>query len=359
MKNNDIVTLQSIYEGRAPHRLHWTLGKFDPYQLPGPQAFHLADDGRRVFGNGNSRNQEKPFASRGAPWLTIDYAKARFAHAREGDVDHFRWETPQGRLTARRHSNHMIEFPLKSVDDLPRWQYVQENLVYRKNPEFTEEQGRKCWSVSWKWSPVQEMLQFETGVENFYYFLMDAPDRMRALLDTMHRKNLEGIAIGLNACPKATVLMLTENTSSQIISPDYYRDLTLPHVRKYVEMAHARTMKCVVHMCGSLTALFDEFEATGMDGIHSVTPPPVGDTEYMAARERFGDDFIILGRFSAQLFINRDREAIRETLCAMIPERLIHTPFALQASTDEMQPGEADIQDLVNALQDLQADFNP
>ena len=55
---------------------------------------------------------------------------------------------------------------------------------------------------------------------------------------------------------------------------------------------------------------------------------------------------------------NDHRVTLRKTLCAMIPELLIHTPFALQVTTDEMQPAEVDIQALIDALQDVQADLD-
>lgn len=347
-----MITLRSIYEGNAPHMLFWKLGRFTQYEWPGPEDFSIVN-GRRVLRGGNARNLEKPFASRRAPWLRIGYGNVRFSHVREDETDRFRWETQHGTLTARRRDNHMIEFPIKSVDDIPLWQHIQENLVYGSNPDFSKEQREATWSMQWSWSPVQELLQFETGVENFYYFLMDAPERMKSLMETMHRKNLEGLAIGFEACPKATVFRLGENTSSQIISPDYYRELTVPHVATYVDMAHERGMRCVVHMCGHLTSLLDAFKETGMDGIHSVTPPPVGDTPYMAVRERMGDDFIVLGRFSAQLFINRDRDSILGSLEQLIPERLIHTPFALEVFTDQMNPSEEDVRALIGALNEL------
>ncbi len=353
-----MITPQHIYEGKAPRMLYWTLpGGFDNYHQPSSADFHQVGD-HRVFGVGGSRNECKPFASRSVPWLMIDYDNVKFSHTREQEVDLFRWETSKGTLTALRHSNHMTEFPVKTVDDIPLWHEVQRNLLYTKNPDFTEEESRAAWSLPWKWSPVQELLQFVTGVENFYYLLMDAPEQMRSMISAMHQKNLEALQIGFESCPNAVVLRLSENTSSQIISPDYYRELTLPHVKKYVDIAHERDMKCVVHMCGSLMALLDCFEETGMDGIHSVTPPPVGDTHYITARERFGDDFIIWGRLSAQLFINKSKQEILETLQEMIPERLIPTPFALMITTDEMQPAERDVYALVEALNDLNQQYS-
>lgn len=340
-----------------PHMLYWTLpGGFDSYNRPKPDDFITVEE-RRVFGSGNTRQAEKPFASRRISWLIIGYKNLDFFHNREKGIDYFQWETPHGTLTARRQSSHMTEFPIKTAGDIDLWRYIQENMVYRKNPEFADQQAREHWSVGWPWSPVQEMLQFVTGVENFYYLMTDEPDVMKSLLDVMHRNNLKALNIGFQSCPNATVLRLTENTSSQIISPGFYRDLTLPHVRTYVNMAHRRGMKCVVHMCGCLMALLDCIEETGMDGIHSVTPPPVGDTPYMALRERMGDGFIILGRFSAQLFVNRDKNVILDTLRGLVPERLIHTPFALQASTDEMQPCERDIYALIEALDHFNREY--
>ncbi len=70
------------------------------------------------------------------------------------------------------------------------------------------------------------------------------------------------------------------------------------------------------------------------------------------------DDFIIWGRLSAQLFINRGKNAILNTLKEMIPERLTHTPFALMITTDEMQPAERDIYVLMEALNDLNKQYS-
>lgn len=349
-------TMRSIYEGRPPGRLFWTLDHLSPDRLPAPGDFS-AEGKRKFFGRGASRGEQKPFASRNEPWLLLEYRDLDFSHRREGETDFFRWETPSGILTARRHSNHMIEFPLKTTADIPRWKYVQEHTACRRNPSLGAAQGRGQWRFAWKWSPVQEMLQFGTGVENFYYFLADAPDQMRALLETMHRRNLEAIEAGFAAHPEATVFRLTENTSSQIISPKIYRELTMPHVKAYVDMAHRRRMRCVVHMCGTLAALLDEFERTGMDGIHSVTPPPVGDADFAAIRRRFGRDFTILGRFSAQLFIGRKRRQILDTLSELVPASLIDTPFALQATNDEMRPTGEDVRALVDALETLNREY--
>lgn len=351
MKSATEVSYRSILEGNPPGMLYYQLGHLTPFRRPCADDFSDAGAGR-VFGAGDTRNvANKPFASRGEPWLLIGHDGVRFTHAREGAADVFRWETPLGPLSARRASNHMMEYPVKTPEDIPRWRHVQESLRYSPNPAFEAEARDALWKMGYKWSPVQELLQFETGIENFYYFLADARDEMESLMEAMHRKNLEALEIGFQTCTGSTVFQLGENTSASLISPDIYRRHTLPHVRAYADMAHRHGMKCIVHMCGHLTSLFGCFAETGMDGIHAVTPPPVGDTHYMAVRERFGEGFVIVGRLSAQVWIGKGKGEILETLRAMIPDRLIRTPFSLWVSTDEMQPTEEDVYALTEAME--------
>ncbi len=354
----EMITYRSILEGNPPNMLFWQLGGLGPYRSPGPEDFSAAG-GRWVFGSADSRNApDKPFASKQAPWLVIDYGKTRFSREREVNADIFKWETPPGRLTARRESNHMTEYPLKTAGDIRVWRFVQENICHRRNPGFSEEDAGNSLIMTFKWSPVQELFQFETGVENFYYFLADAPDEMAALIETMHRKNLEALSVGFKACPKATVFQLIENTTAAVLSPSVYREITLPHVRAYVDMAHEHGMKCIVHMCGNLEGLFDCFAETGMDGIHAVTPPPVGDMNYMTVREYFGDEFVIIGRLNAQLWIGKTTEEISEVLVSMIPEKLVRTPFALWITTDEIQPSRDDVLRIFAALKNYNKNLN-
>lgn len=334
------ITYESILEGTPPDRLFWTPELTEGFAV-----------------EADTRKASKPFASRNEPWLLTEFDGVEFVHARESDTDLFRWRTPVGTLTARRTSNHMTEYPLKSLEDVPVWRYVNEHTVHRRNPAFTEADGAACRKMGFKWSPVQELLQFETGVENFYYFLADAPDEMTALMEAMHRRNVEALEIGLAACTGAGVFQLTENTSASLISPQYYRRYSVPHICRYVEMAHRCGKRVIVHMCGLLSALLDAFPETGIDGIHAVTPPPVGDTHYVTVRQRYGDGFAVVGRLNAQLWLGKPPEQTLALLKNMIPPTLVRTPFALWISTDEMQPAVADIANLRAALEQYNHDL--
>lgn len=327
---------QSILEGNPPGKLFW---------IPTLKA-------NKTSTSAPIKTPPRPFASRNEPWLATEYNNIKFTHTRENDTDIFRWETPRGVITCRREHNHMIEYPLKTLDDIPLWQYIRENTVYRPAPEFSALERQACRVMGFKWSPVQELLQFGTGIENFYYFMTDIPESMIALMDTMHRKNLEALKIGFQTCQAATVIQFNENTSSSLISPSYYREHSLPHVRDYADLAHRHGKRFIVHMCGLLNALLDCFPETGMDGIHAVTPPPIGDTHYSTIRDRYGDQFVIIGRLNAQLWIGKRRDEILGILQRMILKSLVQTPFALWITRDEMRPGAQDIAQLNQALEE-------
>lgn len=104
-------------------------------------------------------------------------------------------------------------------------------------------------------------------------------------------------------------------------------------------------------MCGRLRSLLDCFLETGMDGIDSVTPPPVGDTDYVTVREKFGDSFTIAGRYNAQLWVGKTSEQILKDLKEMIPRSLIFTPFYLKITTDQLTIHYDDVISLLRALE--------
>ncbi len=325
---------QSILEGNPPGKLHWI-----PTLKTGKPRTSVP-----------VKTPRRPFASRNDPWLVTEYHSVKFTHTQENNTDIFRWETPRGVITGRREHNHMVEYPLKTTDDIPLWQYIRENTLYRPAPDFSTTQLQPPRLMSFKWSPVQELLQFGTGIENFYYFMADAPEAMIALMDAMHRKNLEALNFGFQTCRTATVIQFNENTSSTLISPSFYREHSLPHVRDYADLAHRNGKRIVVHMCGLLKALLDSFPETGMDGIHAVTPPPIGDTHYTTIRELYGDKFVIIGRLNAQLWMGKPRVEILKILRSMIPDSLVHTPFSLWITSDEMPVSSTDIVNLNQAL---------
>jgi uroporphyrinogen-III decarboxylase len=89
--------------------------------------------------------------------------------------------------------------------------------------------------------------------------------------------------------------MPVENTSTMMISPELYRRYCVPQLRDYADIFHRHGKKMILHMCGHLKNLLVYAKETRLDGINSLTPPPIGDSPYELALDIFGEDFILLG----------------------------------------------------------------
>lgn len=143
-------------------------------------------------------------------------------------------------------------------------------------------------------SPVQQLLEYETGPEHFYYLLQDHPEEMQELLDVMHAVRRREYALLAEQHPAGAV-MAVENTSSALISPEHYARYSVPQLRAYADLLHETGKKYVLHMCGHLAALLPDIARTGLDAINAATPPPTGSTPLESILDAYGDDFCLLG----------------------------------------------------------------
>ena len=89
----------------------------------------------------------------------------------------------------------------------------------------------------WGPSTIPRLLEYDMGMENFYLLLADHPTDMAELIELMHHKQVAAFEI-LAAGP-CDVLILVENTSTRYVSPAVYERFNGPHVRDFVDIAHA------------------------------------------------------------------------------------------------------------------------
>jgi uroporphyrinogen-III decarboxylase len=182
-------------------------------------------------------------------------------------------------------------------------------------------------------SPVQQLLQWDTGMEYFYYLAMDHPLQLQALLNAMQKVQIQRTHL---ACQfDVPVIYQAENTSTTMISPYYYEKYSLPQIHEQAQIVHQHGKKLVIHMCGLLYDLLELIKRTGLDGIHSVTPPPVGNTPFDAVYNCFGNNFPIQGRFGSTQWHGLEVDEIRANLRKILSYDLVQSrPFMLIVTAD-------------------------
>jgi Uroporphyrinogen decarboxylase (URO-D) len=355
MNNSTKATGLDVKLGKPANGLIWGLSATIDDQLPPTKESFVTRNGRKFLRSAAFERMKSRQKDRAPLFYETFYHNVDYAETEDGEHDVFSWHTPLGNVVGRRHDNHFNEYPVKTVFDIDIWTHIYRNIRFQPNQAWLNNHdclqktgfGLKC-------SPVQQLIQFDMGLENFYYFLMDAPEKMSELLDVMQERCMDRLRLGLSLFPNTSWVCWGENTSSTAISPSYYQQLTLPHIQAYAQLIHQNNARLIVHMCGLLSPLLDCFLETGMDGIHSVTPPPLGDAPYALIRETFGQDFTITGRFNAQLWVGKSKTEIQANIKQNIYPELLASPFNL-AVTDDAMPDIPydDVMTLYDALETI------
>jgi hypothetical protein len=227
---------------------------------------------------------------------------ARESRTQEDATQVLRIVSDRGTLTAIFRSAHPVRYPIQTSQDLETFTRLWEQAHYEQVEGAAENCRRAEQAVgqdgmffpTLEPSPVQDLIEVQMGLENFYYFLQDCPCQMRRCLDAMHRARLQEYEI-VAQCMTGPAMIPVENTSSSLTGPEIYRRYSLPQIRDYVRIAHRHGRKVVLHMCGRLMNLLDLIAQTGADGINALTPPPVGDCPFEHALDVLGEDLVMMG----------------------------------------------------------------
>jgi uroporphyrinogen-III decarboxylase len=98
-----------------------------------------------------------------------------------------------------------------------------------------------------------------------------------------------------------------------------YREFVLPYERQVVEAVHAHGLPVYVHTCGAIGDRLDLMSESGVDGIDTLDPPPLGTVDLAEAKARFGGRFFLKGNLDA---VNEMLRADDATFEKAVRERL-------------------------------------
>jgi hypothetical protein len=252
----------------------------------------------------------------------------------DGDIIHT-VETPVGSLTWRLrfapespYIPWVIENRIHTVEDVKVFQYLIERTTFSLDTGYFDDQlsyvgERGVVAVIGPTSPLQQMINFEMGLERVIYMLADYPDEMHEMLEAYHSKQVE-MWKAMAELP-AEIYFIHDNLSSTTTSRAMYRRYDRPYVNEYADILHAAGKKLITHWCGKLTGFAQDFAEARQDGISDVTPLPTGDLDIVEARRTWAQRFILMGGIDPTLFARgtpQEMDAyVTDLLERMAPER--------------------------------------
>jgi len=150
-----------------------------------------------------------------------------------------------------------------------------------------------------------------TGSELLAIWSIEAPSLLHALLETMQERCRQYLRAFLAAGRVPVVgLQGQEAVTPPLLSPARFDDLVVPYEAPLVEEIHRLGAMVYVHCHGYLAAVLERFAAMGVDVLHPVEAPPMGDVTLAEAKRRVGGRICLAGNVQIGDIMTRERAEV-------------------------------------------------
>lgn len=161
-------------------------------------------------------------------------------------------------------------------------------------------------------SQMMEMLDYTHGL----MALLEDPGKVHAILD---RLTEGGIVLGTKQIQAGADALLISSafTGAGMISREHYEEFEQPYLRRVIQgvKAAAGNPPVYVHTCGAIGDRLDLMEGSGLDGIDTLDPPPLGTVELDRAIAILGKRVFIKGNLDpVNTLLMGTPETVREAV---------------------------------------------
>ncbi len=160
-------------------------------------------------------------------------------------------------------------------------------------------------------SPFTQLMEL-FGYEQALMYLIDEPDKCLAILAAY----TEGAAdLGVQQARRGVdaVLISSAFAGGGFISPRQYRTFVLPFEAELARRIRAEGVPVYTHTCGDIGDRLELMAETGIDGIDTLDPPPLGSVDLEDAKRRVGDRLFFKGNIDpVNMLLKKSRAEVRE-----------------------------------------------
>jgi uroporphyrinogen-III decarboxylase len=143
-------------------------------------------------------------------------------------------------------------------------------------------------------SPFTQLMEL-LGYSNALMALADYPEKCELILGKLVRGTAALGRLQLDAGADS-ILLSSAFAGGGFISRDYYERFVLRFEKAVIEELHAHAPAPVyVHTCGRIGDRIDLMQRAGYDGVDTMDPPPLGDTDIVKVKAAFGERLFLKG----------------------------------------------------------------
>lgn len=214
-------------------------------------------------------------------------------------------ETPKGTLRECWQSmpddftSGPIEHLVKSVADLPAYQFMHANCQYEPDYAFTKQRleylkksGAGVMLAYLPKSPLMQLVALDSEIMTVVEIQCDDSDMLAETLAVVRESHNRAARIAVDS--PAEVLMIPENLSSEVVGPTLFEQFMRPYQSEWASIIRDAGKYSCIHLDGTLKGLLREECTVGLTFIEAMTPFPVGDLAVGDWAGFCGNDEIIL-----------------------------------------------------------------
>jgi len=160
-------------------------------------------------------------------------------------------------------------------------------------------------------SPFTQLME-RLGYENGLMALIEAPDKCKAILKRFGQ-GAGDLATRQAARGVDAVLISSAFAGAGFISRPMYEEFVLPYESIVASAIKQAGVKAYTHTCGAIGDRLELMRDTGIDGIDTMDPPPLGDTDLGDAKQRVGDSLFLKGNIdSVNILLRGSAQTVRK-----------------------------------------------
>ena len=243
----------------------------------------------------------------------IEYANLEVIAKKEPPYETIEWRTPVGTVSmktvfaAEEGTLNVceVERPFRSKEDYPAIEYILENTriepdlsEYQRMQELVGEHGVVLTGMD-LYSPMQRIMRYWFGYENFFYELHDHPAQVERLYEL--EKEIANRKVRILGDSSVEMVRLCGNWSDEFHTPVFAKYF-VPWLREASNYLHSKGKVTYVHADGEMKRLLSLFLETGIDVAEAWSPAPMTKLTTRELRKAWGDKVTVWGGIPAILF---------------------------------------------------------
>ncbi len=256
------------------------------------------------------------------------------------------YKTPVGELTAEEvfHTGECSQYPERLIknfkDDFPKLRYLfppvaeYDNSKYRQMKNDMGDDG--AVGINVKVPGLHSLMgyfqgELTTALDAYY----DNQDMFSELVRLEAQQALSSTEIALESSPD--FLMLGASGLWLLSTPDIFREITLPTLKKQTKMAKDAGIPSFLHSCGRARGLVEICaNETDLNCINPIEPPPTGDCYLAEIKKKFGNKIAFMGNINTLSLMKTGSLKEIEEACIKAIDDAAHNGGFILSTADEL-----------------------